>query len=70
LTHNEWVTCSLSEGVLRIVLTDGPEKAFIPGLQVSAALQPGQPLLSILKLGPAGVGVLPEVEEFLATLCG
>jgi hypothetical protein len=32
------------------------------------ALQPRQPLPGIFKLGEAGVGVLPEVEEFLVIL--
>jgi len=49
--------------VLKIVLTDGPERVFIPGLQALVARQPGQPLPGILNLGQAGVGVLPEVEE-------
>jgi len=31
----------------------------------SVALQPRRPLPGILKLGQAGVGVLPEGEEFL-----
>jgi hypothetical protein len=37
--------------VLRIVHTDSPERAFIPGLPVSAALQPGKPVPGIRNLG-------------------
>jgi hypothetical protein len=44
--------------VLKIVLTDSPEKAFIRGSTVSTALQPSQPLPSILNLGR------PELASF------
>jgi hypothetical protein len=51
----------LIEGVLRIVLTDGPKRAFIPGLRVLAALYPGRPLLGIRDFGQAGVVRMVEL---------
>jgi hypothetical protein len=45
---------SFPDGVLRIVLTEGPERALIPGLWESAARQPGQPLPSVIEFREAG----------------
>jgi hypothetical protein len=36
--------------------------------QLLSALQPGQSLPGVLDFGLAGVGVLPEVEEFVVLL--
>jgi hypothetical protein len=41
-----------------------------PAGSQSAALQPVHPLPGILNLGQAGVGVLPEFEEFAVVLAG
>jgi hypothetical protein len=62
----EWVTISFSEGVLRIVHTDGLEKALIPRLSVSAARQRGQPLPGVLDLGQSVGSRLLQPAGFYA----
>jgi len=52
--EDEWVASSFPDDVLRIVLTDGPDRAVIPGLWVSTARQPGQPLPSVIEFREAG----------------
>jgi len=51
----------LQESVLKIVHAAGPERAYISGLPVSAARQPGQPRPGIQNLGQVEVGVLQQV---------